>query len=252
MPMLLLASCAVGTRVVPSNDFVTKDIAAADIRHISVSSSIEVNYKQSDRTTVSVSCPDNLIDYLRVNVDDGVLAAGFKNGLTIDGNCGVVITVSSPGLESIDASSSSRVNVADVLTVSGALDVDASSSAGISLAAVLGGNVSVDVSSSANVNIGSLQCRSLAIDCSSSSQTVITKMLCDNVEADASSASSLSLSGRAGSAVYDASSAATIDASGLVAECVKHAKASSASNIYCSAVKTGQLVEESSGHVNCK
>ena len=247
---MLLSSCAVSNRVVPSPDFVTFEVAATNVTAIDASSSITVEYTQSDDVRVSVKCPENIVDHLDVNVNKGRLTAKYKGRISIDGNCPVTINIASPTLSEIDASSSSSVIISKNITVDGILDIEASSSAKVYVASVSRGNVSVDASSSSSVIIEAAKCEALDIEAGSSSEVSISSIEAKSVEAEASSAATISLSGKTDTADYEASSAATIDAHHLVAEKLRSAKASSAANIRCSANDRGSISESSSGSVS--
>ena len=247
---IALASCSVSNRVVPSPDFVTFEVAATNVNSIDVSSSIKVEYTQSDKVGVSVNCPENLVDYLDVKVKNGKLDAGFKSGISIDGNSSVTVTVSSPALSDIDASSSSSVIIPKSIMVTDELDIEASSSATVYIASVTRGNLSIDAATSSSVTVDAARCASLDIDCSSSAGVRVTGIECVSVSADASSASTITLSGKTVNAKYEASSAATINAAGLFAEKLRSAKAESAASIRCAANTRGSVTEESSGSVS--
>ena len=249
---IALTSCSVANRVVPSPDFVTFEVAAAEVNSVDVSSSISVEYTQSAEVCVRVNCPENLVDYLNVKVDDGQLTAAFKNGISIDGNCSVTVTVASPGLSSIEASSSSSVIIPKTIVVADRLDIDASSSATIEIASVTRGNVSVEASTSSSVTIGAARCASLDIDSSTSADVSVSAIECVSVNADASSAATITLSGKTLNAGYKASSAATIDAAGLAAERLRSAHAGSAATISCAAATRGSVTEESGGTVGIR
>ena len=245
---LLLAVACLSCRtsaVVPSSEIDTFEVAASKLNSIDVGAGICVEYTRSDAVSVSVSCPDNL----SVN---GRLEAGFRSGIVIDGDCGVVINVSSPTLNQIEASSAARVNVASGLRQTGPIDLDVSSSAVVTIAGLDAGDVRAEASSSATIELVGVRTSELELDCSSSARINAGGVECESVDADASSASTIVLSGSAVSATYEASSAASIDAVGLMAGNLKNAKASSAAGIKCSARTKGRISEESSGSVSVR
>lgn len=242
-------SCRVNG-VVPSSETVKFDVSAGVINSIDVETAIAVEFIQSDIVSVSVECPENLSDLLEVKIEDGKLEAGFKSGVSIDGNCNVVIKVSAPSLEEIDASSSASVEIAKGLKQHGPVDIEASSSARVVICGLDAAEVSAESSSSATIDLKGVKASELELDCSSSACIVAVDLACVTVDADASSAATIDLSGSAMYASYEASSAALINARGLVVEKLKKAKSSSAANISCSAKTSGQIIEESSGSVS--
>lgn len=248
--VLISASCSTN-RVVPSSEFTTYELSADDVNSIDISASIKVEFTQADAVSVKVSCPDNIVDMLNVTLNDGKLRAGFKPNTMIDGNCGVTITVSAPTLKSIDASSSSRFEMAGSLVQDGSLSIDASSSANVSLYKLSVRGLYIESSSSSSVDISGVSAGSLDIDCSKSARVSVSDIRSLNVEAEASSAAKITLSGVARTAEYDASSAATIDAMGLRVETVESVSASSAATVRCTANTCKNITEKSSGSVSC-
>ena len=236
--------------VVPSSNLVSYDISAPTLNSIDVATSIAVEFTQSDVVKISVSCPENLSDYLEISVSNGELKARFKDGVSINGDCNVVLAVSAPTLRSIDASSSSSVEITSGLKQSGNLEIEASSSAKVVIAGLEAADVDADASSSASIDMDGIIASELELDCSSSGHITAAGLKCMTVNADASSATTIRLSGVTMYASYEASSAASIDARKLMADKLKSAKSSSAANIRCSAKTSGHISEESSGSVS--
>lgn len=229
---MMLSSCIVTSQrgIIPSTEMTSYDIKATDIKSISTSASIAVIYTQTHTTSVKVECPENLKDLLDISMDGNCLEAGFKSNTSINGDCNVTVHVSSPELTEIDASSSSRVTIADGLTQTATLDIEASSSA------------SVDIR---NITVGSL-----GADASSAARICLIDLKADTIDAEASSAATIYLSGEGNTAEYEASSAATIDAGEYKVSHLTRAKASSAAGIRYSAQTVGKIKEESAGTVN--
>lgn len=247
--LVFMSSCNIKNGIVPSREFVTFEVAATKIDAIDVSSSIKIEYTQGPQTEVKVKCPENLVDLLKIEVDNGCLKAGFKPDVTIDGYCDVIVKVRSKSLSGIDASSSSTVLIVEPLVVSNRLDIEASSSAQVSIAKLTRGDIEIDASSSASVTIGSAKCTTLDIEGDSSSEVSVDAIECVSVKAKAESAATVTLSGRAYNARFEASSAAAINAAQLKTERLRGAKASSAANIRCTATTCEAIQEESSGSV---
>lgn len=241
-----------GNRVVPDGEYITYDVQAKDVNSINVSSAIEVQYTQSETVSVKVDCPENIAEMLEVTVKNGLLVAGFKPNTTIDGNCRVTVTVTSPGLTSIDASSSSQFGMTGALVQNGPLSVEASSSARVNLCNLSVSRLDVDNSSSSSVEVSGVKADSLDIECSSSASAGVSDIRCQNVEADASSTATITLSGVTVTAEYEASSTAIIDAEALRAETVVSAAASSTATISCSADNYKAITEKSGGTVSCE
>lgn len=249
---LLIAAftaCSVN-RVTPSSKFISYTVPADNVNSIDISASIKVLFAQSEKVSVKVECPDNVADFLIVDVQKGRLVAGFKANTSFDGNSGVTITVSAPSLSRIDASSASRFEMSGSLVQDGDLDIIASSSATVSLYKLSIHDLEIDNSLSSTVEIGGVTANNIGIECSSAAHTSINEIRCLSIDADASSAAAISLAGIVRSAEFDASSAASIKAGSLKAETIKSAQASSGAAITCRANTVSRISESSGGSVN--
>lgn len=251
---IALMSCAcISNRrgVVPSKEMTTFEIPVDNITAISAASSIYVIYSQAEKTSVEVECPDNVAELLDITVRNGELSAKFKHGTNFNGDCYVTVTVCSPVLRKIDASSSSVVSLQEGLTQSGGLEIEVSSSASVEVFGVTANRLEVEASSSGKALVQKAAVNDIDLDASSSANVVLSVWKCENIDAEASSSASIHIEGTgAKNAVFEASSAASIDAGYFVVAQLKSAKASSAASIECCAETVGKIVEESAGSVD--
>ena len=87
---MVVTSFVMAQKIVPSKNYVTKKVEVKSFDGISASTSIDVEYTQtSGNQDVEVYAPDNLVDYVKVEVEDGVLKVCFesknkKKGITIN------------------------------------------------------------------------------------------------------------------------------------------------------------------------
>ena len=77
--------------IVPSKNYITQKVKVEKFDGISTSTSIDVIYTQTTgNTDVEIYAPDNLMKYVKVEVDGGMLKIGFESeekgrGLNIKG-----------------------------------------------------------------------------------------------------------------------------------------------------------------------
>lgn len=248
--IVAFTACSVN-RITPSGEFVSYSVPADYVNSIDISASIKMKFTQSENVSIKVDCPENIADLLNVDIKNGKLVAGFKSNTSIDGNCGVTITVTAPSLKSIVASSASRFEMSGSLVQDGDLSIEASSSANVSFYKLSLHDIDIDNSSSSSVDISGVTANKLEIESGSAARVNISDIRCLNIDADASSAASISLAGIARTADFDASSAGSIKAKGLKAETITSAKASSGASINCRANSCSRISESSGGSVNC-
>lgn len=233
----LMISCA-GTSetIVPSKNYVTKKVHTGSFKGISTSTSIDVLYTQTAGSRdVEVYAPDNLMEYIKVEVKEGVLNVRFKskdkNGLNIRGTHNINVSVSAPAVSELRTSSSG-----DIILQNG-LKTD--------------GDVRMYASSSGDIKGGEVVCTSLSLTASSSGDVKISKVTAESVNAQSSSSGDIILSGITDTAHLSASSSGDVSAKQLKANRVT-AKASSSGDVYCHAVESLNATVSSSGSINYK
>ena len=76
---LAFTSCATAQDgIVPSKNYVTKKVEVRKFDGISTATSIDVVYTQtSGSQDIEIFAPDNLVDYVNVEVEDGMLKVRF-------------------------------------------------------------------------------------------------------------------------------------------------------------------------------
>lgn len=233
--LMLVSATACAERITPSKNYVTKKVNVGSFNAISTSSSVDVIYTQSSGgQDVEIYAPDNLVDYIDVRVEGGVLKVGFKsprNNFSINGKHKKEVRVSAPAVNSLKASSSGDIIIKNGLKTSGKVTVKASSSG--------------DVTGSA------ISCDDFAATANSSGDVSVKNLNAADVSADASSSGDVILAGICENASYRASSSGDVKAKGMKAVNVT-ASASSSGDVEC--YVTGSLTAKasSSGEVAYK
>ena len=233
--LMLVSVTACAERITPSKNYVTKKVNVGSFNAISTSSSVDVIYTQSSGgQDVEIYAPDNLVDYIDVRVEGGVLKVGFKsprNNFSINGKHKKEVRVSAPAVNSLKASSSGDIIIKNGLKTSG--------------------KVTVKASSSGDVTGSTISCDDFAATANSSGDVILEKVSCTNFSADASSSGDVILAGICENASYRASSSGDVKAKGMKAVNVT-ASASSSGDVEC--YVTGSLTAKasSSGEVAYK
>lgn len=233
--LMLVSATACAERITPSKNYVTKKVNVGSFNAISTSSSVDVIYTQSSGgQDVEIYAPDNLVDYIDVRVEGGVLKVGFKsprNNFSINGKYKKEVRVSAPAVNSLKASSSGDIIIKNGLKTSG--------------------KVTVKASSSGDVTGSTISCDDFAATANSSGDVSVKNLNAADVSADASSSGDVILAGICENASYRASSSGDVKAKGMKAVNVT-ASASSSGDVEC--YVTGSLTAKasSSGEVAYK
>lgn len=189
---------------------------------LDASAGVKIIYKpvSSGSSSVRISGDAKKIENVDVRVSGRTLKIGPKrdkrgnrNGSQIKG---VVVTVTAPMVNEIDASSGSsvRCDVAVSMT-SRKIELDASSGASITFNSLNCGRIELDASSGANISVKRLKSDKAELDVSSGAGINVNSVSTANIDCDASSGGSIKLAGMATKGSFSASSGGSIKASGL-------------------------------------
>ena len=252
-------SCAMAQKsIVPSKNYVTRNVEVASFDGIATSTSIDVVYTQtSGSPKVEIYAPDNLMEYIQVRVKDGVLHARFFNeednrtGLNIKGKHETEVRVHAPAIHSFSASSSGDIVLKNGLQTSGLVSMKSSSSGDIEGDDVICDELVTMASSSGDIVLGKATCTALEAKASSSGDVEIKLLKAETVSAEAASSGDVVLAGECRTAQFAASSSGDVEAKHLKADNV-NAKASSSGDVTCHAVESLTASTSSSGSVNYK
>jgi Putative auto-transporter adhesin, head GIN domain len=182
--LLLLNSCDYTSG---SGNIVTETRTVAGFSAIAVSNAITVEVKIGPATAVRVEADDNIIQHIVTNVSDGELSIKVKE-LHNFGDAHIKVYITTPDIESIKASSSAEVKVADVIKSDKKLTFKASSSADIE-AEVDAPDVEAEANSSASVTLRG-RTKNYKAEASSSGDIKSAELLSENADVDASSSGS--------------------------------------------------------------
>lgn len=241
--LMLVSATACAERITPSKNYVTKKVNVGSFNAISTSSSVDVIYTQSSGgQDVEIYAPDNLVDYIDVRVEGGVLKVGFKsprNNFSINGKHKKEVRVSAPAVNSLKASSSGDIIIKNGLKTSGKVTVKASSSGDVTGSTISCDDFAATANSSGDVILEKVSCTNFSADASSSGDVSVKNLNA----ADASSSGDVILAGICENASYRASSSGDVKAKGMKAVNVT-ASASSSGDVEC--YVTGSLTAKAS------
>ncbi|MCP9236081.1 head GIN domain-containing protein [Lewinella sp. JB7] len=217
-----------GDRVTGNGDVITQERDLDGFTAIKTCCSFKVEVAQNDDFGVRVEAESNLQEFIETEVRGKTLHIKYSDDANFKSTEDILVFVSLPLLEGIDASSSSRVRGTTPFRGKD-LDLDVSSSANITvefsgdrvnLDASSSGKIEVrgaasrvtaDASSASNIDAADLRAEDGVADVSSAASIKIhtTKTL----RADASSAGSVHYSGNPGDVITDTSSAGRVRSS---------------------------------------
>lgn len=217
---------------------VTYQVKASAISSIETSSGLTVTYTPGAATSVSVTTPENVKQYLDIKIVDGELRATVKsnkpNRLKVDG---VKIAVSAPSVTEFEAQSAGTITATGAVKLPGKkIGIEVSSAGNINIPSLTCDKLDIEASSAGNVNVTTCNAKTIDAEASSAANIVLNSVMSDYIDAEAGSAANIILSGKAKRVNFEASSNANIKAASLAAD-TGNAEASSLGNISCKAKK---------------
>lgn len=197
-----------------SSPLTTVAVKASDIQEIEVTRAITIEYTQGSNTSVTVQAPEDIMKYIEVRANDEKLYCKLTNGININkGMERVKITVTSPKLTSIDATTAATVNINNGLEL-------------------LKDDIDIDVTTAATVNINGLKCLKLDCDATTAGSISISGISCTKVDAESTTAATIQLSGNADYLSAKATTGSSIQSSELKTKKGK-AQATTGGSIKC-------------------
>ena len=260
---MALQSCAISVSsdskdaIVPSKNYITQKVKVEHFEGISTSSSIDVKYTQTNGSTdVEVYAPDNLMEYVKLEVEGGMLKIYFYSeetgkSINVKGKHDTEVRISAPAVHALRASSAGDILLMNGLQCEEEVSLEASSAGDIKGGNILCKTLVTEASSSGDIELEAVECTSLVTEASSASDISINNVKAETVSVEASSSGDVSLAGVCRSAKFESSSAGDIEADELKAEHVI-AKASSSGDVTCHATESLEVSISSAGNVSYK
>ena len=243
--------------IVPSKNYVTKKVNVGTFDGISTATSIDVAYTQSSGAQdVEIYAPENLIQYVQVVVEGGILKVRFhsddsKKGISINGDHQTEVRVSAPAVHQLLTSSNGDIILKNGLKTKGEVSMKSSSNGDIEGKSIVCETLSITASSNGDITLKDVKCTLVDTDASSNGDITIEDLKADAVEADASSNGDVDLSGVCRSAKFSASSNGDVKAKNLKTDVVV-AKATSMGDVTCYPRESLDATTSSNGSVNYK
>lgn len=201
-----------GKSVRGSGNLVTKTVTVGNFDAIEASRAVKVVVAERPQGEVLVEADDNLIDYVKVVVEDGDLKVGFDKQIGNTSNIHVTVTVPfAAGLRSLEASSAASI-VCPMPLIAGRVELDASSAARIEAV---------------------VQAETCDVSASSASR-ITADVVAKACNAELSSAANIELKGKAMTCNAELSSASRLDAGEfIVGEYSIDASSAAKANVNC-------------------
>ncbi len=205
------------TRVNPSSNNVTRTVQVSGFNEIEASR-VNVEYTPGAATgTVTITAPENVMDYVVVQKDGNTLECSIMDGVEIISGASrcVTIAVTAPSVDEFEATLSAKIDikgdidvrefnaecstsgmvVARNIRAGSRFDVDASTSGVITVRTVEAPEINAEASTSASVTIARAVTRSMELETTTSSTITVVEGTADYAEYNASTGASINAAG---------------------------------------------------------
>lgn len=171
-----------------SGRMATESRTVSDFSQIDVSSVFQVEVIAQSEFSVEVEADDNLLQFIRTEVNDGRLEISLSKSVKTSNP--MRVRISAPNIDRVEASGASRVNVSNLKNSEITLDTSGASKINLSGET---SKLTVDVSGASQIDAGSLSANAANIDASGASHVNVN--VANELTADASGASRITYSG---------------------------------------------------------
>lgn len=196
---------SIGRGVKGSGNTASEKRDLSGFKSVDVGGIFQVEITAQKDFSVEVSADDNLLEKIKTEVDDGVLK--ISTDCRVNPSSPMIIRVSAPDIEHLDASGVAKITVNDLKNSSFGLDTSGASK--IDLAGETD-KLMIKVSGASKIEAENL--RSRAVDVDSSGASKITVFATESVRAEASGASKILYAGGAKDVVSNTSGASKVSA----------------------------------------
>lgn len=219
-----LSACVTGNAGQRDKTMTTRTVSIADFNGIDTSSGITVVYSQGELSAARITAPRYIFDYLEIEVDQkgtlelSISSRYWKKYNSMNGE--ITVTVSSPRINRLEASSGSSIKSVGALRANGKADIETSSGASITLPGgfTATGKTEIEVESGSAVSITGLNAPQIDADLSSGSQLTLTNATATHASFDLSSGASCTVAGKTSSLKVDASSGSSFNGKKFIAD----------------------------------
>lgn len=195
LTMLIASTCLCGCmiaqdKIKATGEDVTITPNVGKFTAISVGSAFELNYTADATTSVTVTAPSSISQYVKVETSGGKLNCYYSTPQHIStewNNRKVVVNVTAPGVNDFKASGASSINIKSPISAK-RLRFGSSGASKISAGNLTSAKCDIDLSGASNITIGNVDTAELEIELSGASGAKISGKA-DDVEIELSGAS---------------------------------------------------------------
>lgn len=231
----------------PSGPIVERRFSIGKFSALEVGNGITVNVILGSKPSLTISAPEDLFEYLRVENEGSTLELGYKQGVNLKKHVNVTATLTAPSLNDIMATTSSVVNMKEAIKA-GNVNIGATTSASINLGKIEAKNVQIHTTTSGSCNIRNIDADYIKVTSTTSASSIVEMLDCDALVASSTTSGTCKVAGEAKTVKLSATTSGTINARSLKAGKSCNLSVTTGANIFFDtdgARKNGASVEVS-------
>jgi hypothetical protein len=179
--LFLAASCRMGG-IRGNGVMVTREMPVENFHSVSSGGFFDVHLVPGSSNAVKIAGEENIIPYVSVRVEDGVLKLNMRSGTSISTSRGIEVYVTSPEFRSVKVSGSGNVTSDGLIKNTAALELGVSGSGDMRLE-VDAPRITGKVSGSGNMELRGLS-RDCELRCSGSGDINCANLKAENAEVE--------------------------------------------------------------------
>lgn len=171
-----------------SGDVKSEKRDLSEFKGIKVGGVFQVEFTVQDNFNVQVEADDNLLEYIKTEVDGDTLEISTSNRLSSRNP--IIVKIGAPDIEDIAASGAAKISVVNLNNDS--LKIDLSGATNVTVAGMTK-DLKIDLSGACGIDAAELKAENVSVDASGASSADV--FVSNRLEADLSGASTVTYSG---------------------------------------------------------
>lgn len=184
----MLVSCryTTGKRISGNGNIKTETRTTGQFHGIAVRGSFQVYIKQDSVISVSIEGDENLLEYVHLKTDDGILEIKKERGFNLSSSKGIKVFVSAPLFKHLKASGASDIISENKITNTESIEIDLSGACNIKLE-LMAPEVKADLSGACNITLWG-QTKNFKVEGSGSTDIKCFDLMTENTTVELSGA----------------------------------------------------------------
>lgn len=169
------AAVAAPVTITPSSDYVTRQIKVPSFTGVTTNTAIDITYTVGPQK-VELYAPSNMVQYIRVSVEDGSLTVKYTENMTIKGKHQTVLRVTAPAVSRFRTNSAGDIKILSDLRLSGECSLQTNSAGDITARNITATTIKCMTNSAGDIDAQALDATNVILTCNSAGDIDVTSV----------------------------------------------------------------------------